>query len=93
MGGGGGIGMRGGVGWRGVGRKEEEIDFVFLDLGQRLGKKVEGITTGEANFPECHALPRVPKIGHSGKKIFPECCTRGRNALGEDGHTKKKSCI
>jgi ubiquitin C len=81
-------------------------------------------TTGEAKFPECHMLPRVPKIGHSGKTNFPECCTRGRNALGEDGlprvpgrakhsgkngtrgrpsspratlgeerHTKKKSCI
>jgi hypothetical protein len=34
--------------------------------------------TGKAIFPECHALPRVPKIGHSGKPIFPECCTRGR---------------
>jgi hypothetical protein len=41
-------------------------------------------TTGEANFPECHTLPRVSKIGHSGKPIFPECCTQGRNALGED---------
>jgi hypothetical protein len=38
-------------------------------------------------------LPRAPKIGHSGKTIFPECCTRGRIALGEERHTKKKSCI
>ena len=41
-------------------------------------------TTGEPKFPECHRLPRVPKIGHSGKPIFPECCTRGRIALGEE---------
>jgi hypothetical protein len=40
-------------------------------------------TTGEAKFSECHTLPRVPKTGHSGKPIFPECCTRGRIALGE----------
>jgi hypothetical protein len=26
----------------------------------------------------------VPKIGHSGKPIFPECCTRGRNELREE---------
>jgi hypothetical protein len=50
-------------------------------------------TTGEAIFPECHILPRVPKIGHSGNTG-----TRGRPSspsatLGEDGHTKKKSCI
>jgi hypothetical protein len=43
------------------------------------------ITTGEAIFPECHALPRVPKIGHSGKTIFPERNTRGRPA-----HEKEK---
>jgi hypothetical protein len=30
-------------------------------------------------------IPRVPNIGHSGKKLFPECYTRGRNALGEEG--------
>jgi hypothetical protein len=42
-------------------------------------------TTGELLFPECLELPREPKIGHSGKAIFPECCTRGRIALGEDG--------
>jgi hypothetical protein len=34
---------------------------------------------------------------HSGKMAFPECLqghgTRGRPALGEDGHTKKKSYI
>jgi hypothetical protein len=41
-------------------------------------------TTGEPRFPECRTLPRVPKIGHSGKQIFPECCTRGRKALGEE---------
>ena len=41
-------------------------------------------TTGEAKFPECHWLSRVSKIGHSGKRIFPECCTRGRIALGEE---------
>jgi hypothetical protein len=51
-------------------------------------------TTGEAKFPECHTLPRVPKIGsvalgeelHSGNWGFPECLkghdTRGRPALG-----------
>jgi hypothetical protein len=37
-----------------------------------------GATTGEAIFPECHVLPRVPKIG------FPECCTRGRRAHGQE---------
>jgi len=42
------------------------------------------LTTGETKFPECRWLPRVPKIGHSGKRIFPECCTRGRIALGEE---------
>jgi hypothetical protein len=42
-------------------------------------------TTGEWKFPECLGLPRVPNIGDSGKKLFPECCTRGRNALGEEG--------
>jgi hypothetical protein len=41
-------------------------------------------TTGEPKFPECQTLPRVPKIEHSGKSIFPECCTRGRNTLGEE---------
>ena len=41
-------------------------------------------TTGETKFPECRWLPRVPKIGHSGKRIFSECCTRGRIALGEE---------
>jgi hypothetical protein len=44
-----------------------------------------GATTGEAIFLECQALPRVPKTGHSGKPLFPECCTRGRIALGEGG--------
>jgi hypothetical protein len=34
-------------------------------------------TTGEPKFPECQTLPRVPKIGHSGKPIFPSV------ALGE----------
>jgi hypothetical protein len=41
-------------------------------------------TTEEWKFPECLGLPRVPNIGHSGKELFPECCTRGRNALGEE---------
>ena len=41
-------------------------------------------TAGEAKFPECRRLPRVPKIGHLAKPIFPECCTRGRIALGEE---------
>jgi hypothetical protein len=41
-------------------------------------------STGEPEFSECQTLPRVPKMGHSGKPIFPECCTRGRNALGEE---------
>jgi hypothetical protein len=31
------------------------------------------LTTGEAKFPECHMLLRVPKLGHSGKVGFPEC--------------------
>jgi hypothetical protein len=26
-------------------------------------------------------LPRMPKIGHSRKSIFPECCTRGSKAF------------
>jgi hypothetical protein len=36
-------------------------------------------------------IPRVPRASPSakyralGKKLFPECCTRGRNALGEEG--------
>jgi hypothetical protein len=55
-------------------------------------------TTGEPKFPECQTLPRVPKIGHSGKPIFPECCTRGTEAfpsaakpmaLGEGWHSGK----
>jgi hypothetical protein len=41
-------------------------------------------TTGEPRFPECRSLPRVPKIGHLGKLIFLECCTRGRKALGKE---------
>jgi serine/threonine protein kinase len=41
-------------------------------------------TTGEAKFSECRGLARVSKIGHSGKPFFPECCTRGRIALGEE---------
>jgi hypothetical protein len=48
------------------------------------------ITTGEAKFPECHILPRVLKIGHSGKSIFPECCTRGGISLGEKFTRKSK---
>jgi hypothetical protein len=43
------------------------------------------LTTGEAKFPECHGLPRVPKItrgplprGPLPRKLFPECCTQGR---------------
>jgi hypothetical protein len=36
------------------------------------------IITGEGKFPECQ------KIGHLGKPIFPECCTRGRIALREE---------
>ena len=42
------------------------------------------ITTGEAKFPECRRLPRVPKIGHLPEPTFPECCTRGRAALGKE---------
>jgi hypothetical protein len=41
-------------------------------------------TTAERKFPECSGLSRVPNIGHSGKKLFLECCTRGRNALWEE---------
>ena len=56
------------------------------------------ITTGEAKFSECHWLLRVPKIEHSGKRIFSECCTRGREAfpsaaeilaLGKEQHSGK----
>jgi hypothetical protein len=42
------------------------------------------VTTGEAKFLECRRLSRVPKIGHSGKPIFPECCTWGIIALREE---------
>jgi hypothetical protein len=45
-------------------------------------------TTGERKFPECLGLPRLPNIGHSGKKLFFEYCTRGRNALGEEPNTR-----
>jgi hypothetical protein len=40
-------------------------------------------TTGEAIFPECQALPRVPKIGHSGSQSSPSV------ALGEELHSGK----
>jgi hypothetical protein len=68
------------------------------------------ITTGEWTFSEFPVLPRVSKIGHSGKKntrgreaspsaigsmalgeerhsgkaLFPECNTRGRDALADE---------
>ena len=42
------------------------------------------VTTGEVKFPECRWLSRVSKIEHSGKRIFPECCTRRRITLGEE---------
>jgi hypothetical protein len=64
-----------------------------MSEGYSSNASLRGGTTREAIFPECHVLPRVPKIGHLGKTIFPECCTRGRIALGEERHTKKKSCI
>jgi hypothetical protein len=66
--------------------------------GRFLNKSGRLNTTGEAKFPECPLLPRVQKIRHSGKKIFPECCTRGREAspsavesmaLGEGWHSGK----
>jgi len=50
-------------------------------------------TTGEAKFPDCHGLPRVSKIGHLGKPFFPECCTRGRIALGEERLPRVPYCI
>jgi len=52
--------------------------FFFLQLF------ILNFLTGESKFPECRRLPRVPKNGHSGKPIFPECCTRGTIALGEE---------
>jgi hypothetical protein len=66
------------------------IEFFKFGTTQQLQVHAHN-TTGEWKFPECSGLPRVPNIGHSGKKLFPECCTRlivhgtrGREALRED---------
>jgi hypothetical protein len=69
-----------------------------MPLNYKKMSSVQVFTVGETKFPECHMLPRVPKIGHPGKPVFPKCCTRGREAspsaykcmtLGEARHSRK----
>jgi hypothetical protein len=66
--------------------ESERIDHGFLPT-VRVKLPASGNSlpdaTGEPEFPECHMLPRVPKIGYSGKPIFSEYCTRGKIALEE----------
>ena len=53
----------------------------FFSERVRTDIRPRPITTGEAKFVECRMLCRVPKIGHSAKPLFAECCTRQRVAL------------
>ena len=46
-------------------------------------KHKPGVTTGNMIFAECKLLCRVSKIGHSAKKVFAECRTQQRIALGK----------
>jgi hypothetical protein len=66
--------------------QSHQLPTVSYHKGKESLKKylIATNTTREPKFPECHKLPRVPKTRHSGKTIFPECCIRGRIALGEE---------